>query len=83
MLITMFLILSISACSTKTITKYVVKRPPQEYTDPCPIPLLEGNTVQDLQLYTIDLKGELSKCNLKNELELEWFDRVELELNGK
>lgn len=80
-MITMSLILSLSACSILTQTNYVVKRPPAEHTDSREIPELDGTTVRDLKLYTIDLIGELQKSNLDKLKILDWFDRLEEDLN--
>ena len=77
----MFLILSLSSCLTSVQTTYLIKRPPSTLTDQRDIPSLQGNTVKDLQLYTFDLIGEIEKSNLDKSKILDWFDKVEQELN--
>ena len=72
--------LSIFACSTTVQTRYVVKIPPQEYTDQIEIPKFNGSTVDDLQLYTLDLVGHLQKSNLTKSKLLQWFDEVQANL---
>ncbi len=80
-LLAILLTLSLFACSTRIETEYVVKRPPPEYYDKCPIPKFLGTNTGHLQLYAIELQGELKKCNLQSEQAWKWFDEVELQLN--
>ena len=79
-LIALLLTLSLFACSTIPTTRYIVKQPPLEYTDQVDIPKFNGTTVDDLQLYTLDLVGHLKKCNLSKSKLLEWYDEVESNL---
>ena len=72
--------MTLSACSTKTIYRTKIVRPPISYNAPCIIPkAVPGDTYKN---YILDLIDSLKKCSLRNAKEEEWFDQLQEKAHG-
>lgn len=72
----------LSSCSTTVVVKSKLLVPPSALTSLCEYDDFSGATQKDAILYIIYLQVELDKCNLKQEKELLWFERLQKSLDN-
>lgn len=59
------LILSLYGCATTRKTEFI--EPPSVLLEDCNIPKIEGDAVNDLMLYSLELQKEIQICNTHKE----------------
>lgn len=69
-LLTLFLLLSLTACASNPVTAPV---PPAGLLQPCPNPPFAGRTNGDLARYALALRGYLDDCNADKAALSEYF----------
>ena len=74
--------MNLSSCST-LVVKTEILVPPEELTSLCPHKEFTGTTQRDLALWTLHLEKQLELCNLKQEMELQWFHDMQLRLGNE